>query len=408
MNACPPSPVPLGVVRDLLSTVDCHVQVYSAAGYLALTGPRSPLPAAMTALLTIYVALLGYRLLTGAGGTRLSQTPLIAVKIGVVLAVTLNWSVFQTLVFNLAADAPMQIGRVIARPMAGGGGDLAADPVRGLQTAYDELTADAQDLAKTAGQGAVVAPASPQTNASAPGGAQTNEEATANALRRAAAALLASTAGVLASAFIVVGVLTAVGPVFIALFLFEATRGFFVGWVRALVGAMLVPMVCWFTTSLLLVILSPRIDALAPQRATHAIDLDTAAAASALVLVFAASQALLVVAALLAAGGFRLGRSAWPAPAEVAPASASGMGMEVVEGPSRLRVLAGSLRRSPAAASRQDPGALAVAGVGAAGDAGRDGAVVEAERSRPARLGETYRRGTALRDRQRQSVTVRT
>jgi type IV secretion system protein VirB6 len=208
MSACPTTPFDVGIVRDILGSVDCNVQLYSAAGYHALAGPGSPLPAAMTVLLTIYVALLGYRMLFAVEGIRLAQAPLIALKIGVILALTLNWSVFQTLVFNLAAQAPLEIGRVISRPMANGGPSLASDPVQGIQTAYDELNADAAELAKKAGQTALLTgqPPSQASPGAAPGG---NEAATASDLRRAAAALLASTAGVLAMAFIATGVLTA-------------------------------------------------------------------------------------------------------------------------------------------------------------------------------------------------------
>jgi type IV secretion system protein VirB6 len=396
MSACPTTVFDVGIVRDILGSVDCNVQLYSAAGYHALAGPGSPLPAAMTALLTIYVALLGYRMLFAVEGVRLAQAPLIALKIGVILALTLNWSVFQTLVFNLGAQAPLEIGRVISRPMAMGGPSLASDPVQGIQTAYDELNADAADLAKKAAQegpqglqGAMAQPVA------APSG---NEAATATDLRRAAGALLASTAGVLGMAFIATGVLTAVGPVFIALLLFEATGGFFTGWVRALVAAILIPMVCWVTTSVLLVVLAPRIETLAQQRAGHAINLDTAAAASAIVLIFAAAQGALVIAGLLIAGGFRLGRRAAPAPASATAVRDTQTMLEVVEARSRAEVLATALRRSSTASAREYATMVPASSAAAPGD-------VEIPRleaaARTVRLGETYRRRTAVGDRAR-------
>jgi type IV secretion system protein VirB6 len=397
MSVCPSPPFDVGIVRDILGSVDCNVQYYSAAGYLALGGPASPLPAALTALLTIYVALLGYRMLFAVGNTRLAETPLIAVKIGVILACTLNWNVFQTLVFNLSANAPLQIGRVISRPMALGDQALAADPVRGLQTAYDELNADASDLADKARQNAAIqATVQPTPTTQAPKG---NEAATAGDLRRAAAVLLGSTAGMLAMAFIATGVLTAVGPLFIALFLFDATRGFFIGWVRALVAAMLTPMVCWIGASLLLVVLSPRIEALSQQRATHQINLDTAAAASAIVLIFAAAQGVLIIAGLLVAGGFRLGQRASASRPVFAPAPELQVLSPQAEARSRIQILASNLQRSSATYSREH--GLAAA----AGEPGRDapeqpGGVESSVRTQ--RLGETYRRGAAMRDRGRQ------
>jgi type IV secretion system protein VirB6 len=393
MSACPTTPFDVGIVRDILGSVDCNVQMYSAAGYHALAGPGSPLPAAMTALLTIYVALLGYRMLFAVEGVRLAQAPLIALKIGVILALTLNWSVFQTLVFNLGAQAPLEIGRVISRPMAAGGPSLAADPVQGIQTAYDELNADAAELAKKAGQGAA-AQGTQAGPAALPSGA---EAATASDLRRAAGALLASTAGVLGMAFIATGVLTAIGPVFIALLLFEATGGFFVGWVRALVAAVLIPMVCWVTASVLLVVLAPRIEVLAQQRAAHAINLDAAAAASAIVLIFAAAQAALIVAGLLIAGGFRLARRAAAAPAATAAPRETRSTVEVVEARSRAEVLATALRRSSSTSAREY---ASMAPMSVAAPADVETARLEAG-PRPVRLGETYRRRTAVGDRAR-------
>ena len=48
---------------------------------------------------------IGYRLLFGEGA-RLTDAPMIALKIGAVLALVTNWSLFQTLVFDLAERAP--------------------------------------------------------------------------------------------------------------------------------------------------------------------------------------------------------------------------------------------------------------------------------------------------------------
>ena len=370
------------------------MQAYSAAGYLALTGPGSPLPAALTTMLTIYVVMLGYRMMFAVGSTRLSDTPLIAMKIGVILAVTLNWSVFQTLVFNFDTNAPLEIGRLISHPMAGGGARLASDPIRGIQTAYDELKADAAQLARKSSQGN-------EGSAGVSNGPISEADAAAAdaaaGLRRAAAALVASTAGVLGMAFIAIGVLTAAGPIFIALFLFEATRGFFVGWVRAIVAAMLTPMVCWIATSLMLVVLAPRIELLAEQRAAQQIGLDTADAASAIVLIFAAAQVALIVGGLLVASGFDLNRRG----ASNAPAAATPPRPEFdvqsagIETRSRAQALASSLRSAPMIHSREISGGGPAAAAAASGRSEPDSANAAA---RPYRLGETYRRAAVTRD----------
>lgn len=395
MSACHAMPLDAGLIRDILGSVDCNVQAYSAAGYLALTGPGSPLPAALTTMLTIYVVLLGYRMMFAVGSTRLSDTPLIAMKIGVILAVTLNWSVFQTLVFNFDANAPLEIGRLISHPMVGGGSRLASDPIRGIQTAYDELKADAAQLAHKSSQGNDGAPGASNGPVSEADAAAADAAA---GLRRAAAALVASTAGVLGMAFIAIGVLTAAGPIFIALFLFEATRGFFVGWIRAIVAAMLTPMVCWIATSLMLVVLAPRIELLAEQRAAQQIGLDTADAASAIVLIFAAAQVALIVGGLLVASGFDLNRrgssqapAAAPSPRPEFDVQSAG-----IETRSRAQALASSLRNAPMIHSREISGvAASSSSSGAPGRNEADGAVAA---SRPHRLGESYRRAAVTRD----------
>ncbi len=389
MSGCPSTVTQLGVVRDVLGAVDCNVQTYAAAGYQALTGPGSPFPAALTALLTIYVAVVGYRLLFAMGGSKLSDAPLMALEVGAILALTLNWGAFQTLVFNFSAAAPLEVARVISAPMAKGGRSLAADPIASLQAAYDEVAADGVEFGKKAGPEALPS--------------RGGDAAAADSLWRAATALLASTAGVLAVASIATGVLTAVGPIFIVLFLFESTRGFFAGWVRGLVAAMLAPMVCWITTSLMLVVLGPWVEELARQRQTSNLSQDTAASASAIIFIFAASQAVLILTGLLVASGFRLGRRdarAEPSPAVGAVAQTSYQSLETR---SRMEVLSGGLRRLTTNDTRE------VAGPGLAGGAGGGGGDqgLGEVGERPARLGETYRRGAALRDRGRIGVAGR-
>jgi len=158
-------------------------------------------------------------------------------------------------------------------------------------------------------------------------------------------------------------------------------------------------MVCWVTASVLLVVLAPRVEALAEQRAAHAINLDAAAAASAIVLIFAAAQAALIIAGLVIAGGFRLGRHVGPAPAATAVVRDTTSGIEIVEVRSRAEALATALRRSSTAASSREYASMVPVSSGAA-SADADVPRLEAP-SRPVRLGETYRRRTAVGDRAR-------
>ena len=146
----------LGVVRDVLTAVSCNTRDFARLGYESLTAAQSPFQNILTTLLTIYVALIGYRLLFATGNARLSDGPGIALKIGTVLALVTSWSVFETLVFDIAARAPVEIARVISAPLRGHN-SLATDPIRGLQIAYDRLSAASTALDK--------APAAPKVGA---------------------------------------------------------------------------------------------------------------------------------------------------------------------------------------------------------------------------------------------------
>jgi len=202
-----------------------------------------------------------------------------------------------------------------------------------------------------------------------------------------------TTAGVIAAATLAIGVLTAVGPDFIALALLPATRGLFAGWVRALAAAALTPLLAWLSVILMLSVLEPWLVRLADERAAAQLDPQTAMSAASLVFVFGAGQAALLVAAGVVAFGFRLRR--------IAPDRSSPPVAVAEREPaaplltSRAERLALDLVRDVARAeARHRPAQLAAALATAASSS--QAPVREAPSSRPARLGEAYRRPGVL------------
>jgi type IV secretion system protein VirB6 len=361
-GACAVSSSDLGVIRELLTATRCNVGVFSESGYRALTGPHSIFPIAVTALLTIYVAVLGYRLLMGLGAPSLSEIPLIGLKIGTVLAVTLNWTVFQTLVLDLSARAPTEIAGAIVGPQFA--------PLERLQSAYDEMRSDQAAFAKLA-----------QSDSS---GANVRASEAASELSYASNALLAATGGLLAFATIVTGVLAMVGPVFLTLFLFESAGGLFAGWVRAISAAALVPMLCWITTIILLATIAPRLEALEQQKASATLDASEAIVTCYVVYVFAAAQFGLVIAAGIVAAGFRFPvrrRTAAP------QASAAPVTVRASAGDSRIDQLVHALQRSTSTYGASTVSAAYVRESNASAPQ-----PVMGSASRPERLGEDYRR----------------
>jgi type IV secretion system protein VirB6 len=362
-----------GIIRGVLGAVDCETRNFAEAGYSALTSSSSTFQVALTALLTIYVALVGYRMLFASNGARLSDAPGIALRIGAILALVTSWATFQTLVFDMASRAPLQIAGIVAGPMQSDSSSLASDPIGGLQAAYDQITASAVIFGKIAGPVA-------KAYSSA-------EAAAAGALSAASGVLFMTTAGVIAAATLSIGVLTAVGPLFIAMFLVPATRGLFAGWVRALVAAALVLMLGWLGITLLLSVLEPWLVTLAREQQEHKVVAQTATSTAALVFVFGAGQVALLIGACVMAFGFRMPRAAAAgvgrrvspsAPVAATPAEAIS---------SRAQRLAFDLQREPSvAASRARPMQVA---------AGTSTIYRDASANQPTRLGDDYRRPQA-------------
>ena len=372
MSACA-TLVDDGLIRGVLATVDCQTRVYAQGGYDALTSGSSVFQTALTALLTIYVALIGYRMLFAQGSTRLSDAPGIALKVGLILALVTSWSAFQTLVFDMADRAPVEIAAMIAAPTQDGAPSLASSPIDGLQAAYEAFSETGAAYGKLAGPNAK--------------GYSSPQAAAAEATAAASGVLFVASAGVISAATLSIGVLTAVGPLFIVLALIPMTRGLFVGWVRALAAAALVPMVAWLLIVLMLAVLDPWVATLTEQRLGQRLEPQTAMSAAALVFVFAAGQAALIIGACVMALGFRLPamradrasrgaepiRSSQPAGAALAPL------------PSRAERLAFDLQRDQAQAMARSRFASSAA----AAASSRQVSVTNGETRR---LGDAYRR----------------
>ena len=340
--SCPSTISDVGAISATLQAVDCQARGFAQSGYEALSATGSPFEAWLTAFLIIYVALLGWRLLLGGSG-RASELPMAALKIGAILAMVSNWSLFQTLVFDLVSKTPLELTRLIVAPSAAQS-SLGGDPLGGLQVAHDQLTLAAAAFGEAAGR---------QAGPLAGGNA-----AASQALWQAAQLMYLSTVGLFCTAMIAVAILTAVGPLFVALLLLTTTQSLFVGWVRALLAAMLAPMLAWMASALMLLILEPNLVALARDRAAGDLQAATAMATAALITVFALVQAVLFGVGVFMATGYRFSGNTGMSRSVVAttPERRSG-GPSEIGAISRTERLAAALSRTPAL----------VGGMGAAG-----------------------------------------
>jgi len=279
-DACMSEAADLKLVNGLLTAVDCSITGIVKTGYGALMAPGSQLVVGLTALLTIYIAILGFRIMLGLGSLRVGDLTMVAVKIGVVLALATNWPLYHQLIFTTLFSGPEQFaGQLLG---ASGGKPVAA--LHGqLQLAFDEMQAGATYFAmRSAGS------SSPWI-----GGAPF----AAAAMNLSSVVMLVSTLGVLLGAKIVLAALLVAGPLFIGFLLFDSTQGIFAGWLRAALALALAPMMAMLGLVLQLTLIQPQLVRLAELRANPIPDPAPAIA----VLVITLIVALVTGAGLVAA-----------------------------------------------------------------------------------------------------------
>jgi len=297
-GACPALSPDDPLVRSLLGTVDCNVQDLVQTGYATLFQPSGVFVTAITALLTIYVALFGYRLMLGRTQLNVGDLALTAVKLGVVLALATQWGAYQAIVYRTLFFAPEQLADIMLHGLRAHGSVRDGNVFDGLQRAFTDLTA--------------FSPAQPPGAPTAPisGGVLSTLLSKAGfesmLMLISAVILLLSSLGVLLACKVVLGLLLAVGPIFIALLLFDSTRGLFEGWLRAAIGFALAPLAVTLLLGLALNLLEPSLQQIEVMRQVNSYTPGVAFGVMVLVVVFAGVSLGLVAAGAVIAGGFRL------------------------------------------------------------------------------------------------------
>lgn len=211
-------------VSQALRAVDCLSAETTATAFGRLFGANGALAPALTILLTLYIAIFAFSLLTGRSRIGVSALTPRAITLGFVLTFATSWIAYQSVVWNLAVGAPDQIASVLTGSQ-GSATQIFAGRIDTIFNAIAEVATDSGQSAQGAGSGAASGSFTP-----------------ANILWLGALLLLVGTVGVLVTARIALAILLAVGPVFIVLGLFSGTRGLTAGWLRALVLTAITPL----------------------------------------------------------------------------------------------------------------------------------------------------------------------
>lgn len=219
-------------LAGMLDYIDCQALIIGENGYLALASPASSPSPLLTLVLTIFVALLGYRFLVG-DPPRAREALMTLVKVGAVLMLATSWPAFKTLAYDVTMFGPAQLAQTITEPAGLPGTDGGLNNrLQRIDESIAELMVRGTGQPFGAGVTYNQAPSSSQWIPFSP----TRNGAM---LAHARSIYLASTIGAFASVKLIAGLLLALGPFFVLFLLFNGTRGLFAGWIRGLVGAAL-------------------------------------------------------------------------------------------------------------------------------------------------------------------------
>jgi type IV secretion system protein VirB6 len=294
MAFCPALPEK-GMVGAVIDTVDCHIRELVHKSYEQLVGPNTWFAAAFTGMLTIYIALLGYQLLFGRGGMRVTELPIVGLKLGLILAFLTSWAAYQTLLFNLLFDGPAEIMKVMLAPLAAQGSGFDGDVMGGVQKTFEDMSGAAGVYGGMAGANANLLQGGPMLGS--------------GLLWFGGMALLLVTLGLIIAAKIVLAFLLAVGPIFIGMLLFDATRGLFEGWLRATLTFAIMPLAVNVFGAVLVMILAPFTEILVGNAGKKLFDMGPVITISLIIAVFVIVMMFGMAAVGAIGKGFRFGRS---------------------------------------------------------------------------------------------------
>src|SRR5207244_11454134 len=143
MNQCEPfgAEGPAGVT-DALQKVDCLATDATSVSFGRLFGAHGSFQTALTIVLTLYIALLAFNLLTGRSALRISVLTPRMMTLGLVLTFATSWIAYQSVVWNLATGAPDEIASVLV----GSKGSATTLFAQQLDGFFDSITAAASAI----------------------------------------------------------------------------------------------------------------------------------------------------------------------------------------------------------------------------------------------------------------------
>jgi type IV secretion system protein VirB6 len=219
--ACPSVTTGDQFLVETLAHLDCQGQILGSFGFQSLAQAGSPAAAVLTALLTLFVALYGIRLLFGAGDEAGDLVNAV-LKVGIVVTIAVSWPAWRTVAYDTVFYGPAEVAASLMP-------STMPDPRSGFPQRLQSIDSGiaAFTLVGTGRQTGQVGERMTDSFRSI----ALEDEA---GMGWARPLFLASTIGSLAALRIVSGLLLAIAPLMAGLLLFDFSRGLFTGWVRGL------------------------------------------------------------------------------------------------------------------------------------------------------------------------------
>ncbi len=225
---------------------------FASSAYQSISTPVIQL---LNIMLVIYVSYYGVQLVTGTSRLSVSELVSRTVRMMIIITMVKNWDVFNAYLYNWLNTTPENIGRDLLTYTGTG----IYDPVQILS-----------DLWKIANQTA---------------GAFTIQSGAASFLPAlvsivviiCALAFVATALGLLMLSKLMLWVLVATAPVFIACFLFEQSRGYGAAWFRQVLAYALIPMFLYVVCAFLIYAIRPELQNLTAATQAQKLNLRTLA-----------------------------------------------------------------------------------------------------------------------------------
>lgn len=275
--ACPAIDPSAGTAIRLTQFIDCNAETIGREGFLALAG-FSLSSSLLSALLTIFMAGIGYRLILG-DRVGISDGVGWALRIGIVLALVTGWSAFQTLFYDLTISGPSDVSKNIM--IAAGIPDAQID-IR-IQQAYDSLRLGLQPYSLANSENVV-----PLYQVQPP-------------LPRTATLFLLTVVGLQGASNLAAAFLLAVAPLPIMGLLFWPGIGFFFGWLRTWAATLFASAGLSVSSSLCLLAIESELARMQSLGTANAVQLDLQAPLTIIGLFLLAALAIVLVSFKLSA-----------------------------------------------------------------------------------------------------------